>query len=334
MRVLFLGMSAPFSRIVLGRLLSSRVDIAAVLLAGARFRPLSQEFRYGSTQLESRDASTELPVLNPDVPLGAHDKTVGGAVSDGVASTKPTATGSPVGKVPLADLAEIEFFECNDVGDPEVVQFMADLDFDIACVACWHRPIPYHVLKRPRHGFLNVHPSLLPAYRGPEPLFWQFRAGETRTGVTVHWMDSGLDTGDIAAQKSVRFADGIRVSEAETMCASAGGLLLAEALNALEQEQLERRSQQSGSYFPAPSLDDFAVDADWPARRAFNFVRAAAEYGFPFHIEVDGEKRWFRDAVDWHETKASAPARKLAGCAALHFQDGVLWVQECHGPKE
>ncbi len=294
MRVLFLGMSAPFSRIVLERLLSSGVDIAAVLLAGARFRPLSQGFRHGSAHLESRDTPTELPILNPYVPLGANDRSSGGAFADGVAATKPIGLGSPVGTVPLASLAEIELFECDEVGTPEVMEFMAGLDFDIACVACWHRPIPSRVLALPRHGFLNVHPSLLPAYRGPEPLFWQFRAGETRTGATVHWMDSGLDTGDIAAQETVRFADGIRASEAEAMCASVGGWLLAKAVNALEKGRLERRPQLSGSYFPAPSLDDFAVDSDWPVRRAFNFVRAAAEYGFPFHVVVDGKKSMVR----------------------------------------
>ncbi len=336
MRVLFLGMSAPFSQIVLERLPSSRVDIAAVLLAGEGFRPLSQGTGHGSGHIESRDTLAELPIVNPYVPFGLLDKTLGGTVAGEVGSTNAAEPGVPAGAASLVNLAESKAYECDDIGNPEVVKFMADLDIDIACVACWHRAIPSGVLGIPRHGFLNVHPSLLPAYRGPQPIFWQFRAGETSTGVTVHWMDSGLDTGDIAAQKSVSFADGIRASEAEAMCAAAGGFLLAGALDALEQGHLERRPQQSGSYFPAPSLDDFAVDTGWQVRRAFNFVRAAAEYGFPFYVEVDGERRWFRDAIAWHETEALAPASgpETEDCAGLNFQDGVLWVQECPGPKE
>jgi methionyl-tRNA formyltransferase len=43
---------------------------------------------------------------------------------------------------------------------------------------------------------LNLHPSLLPAYRGPAPLFWMARQGETQAGVTLHFLDEGLDTGD------------------------------------------------------------------------------------------------------------------------------------------
>lgn len=329
MRVLFLGMSAPFSQIVLDRLLSAGVDIAAVLIAGARSRPLSQAVGLESAHAEPGDAPTELPIVNPNVPLGVRDQIPGGNDADGAGSAKAMPTERLASASELANLAEFEVFECGDIGHPEVVDFMVDLDFDIACVACWNRAIPSRVMEVPRHGFLNVHPSLLPAYRGPQPLFWQFRAGEAKTGVTVHWMDAGLDTGDIAAQKMVSFADGIRLSEAEAMCASAGGGLLAEALDALGQGQLERRPQQYGSYFPAPSPDDFAVDIDWPVRRAFNFVRAAAEYGYPFRIDVDGKKQWFVDAIAWHDSEASVS--DIVGCVGVRFRDGVLWAQECPG---
>ena len=330
MRVLFLGMSAPFSRIVLNRLLSAGVDIAAVLLAGSRFRPWSQAMGLASAQAEPGGAPIELPIVNPYVPPGVRDQTYGGNVSDSAGPTKAMTGGRSTSAFPMEKLAQIEVFECGDIGHQEVVEFMADLTLDIACVACWHHVIPSGVLEVPRHGFLNVHPSLLPAYRGPQPLFWQFRAGETCTGVTVHWMDSGLDTGDIAAQELVHFADGIRLSDAEALCASAGGRILAEALGTLGQGQLERRPQQSGSYFPNPSAVDFAVDIEWPVRRAYNFVRAVAEWGYPFQIVVDGERQWFGDAIAWHDSEVSVP--KVDGCVGVQFRDGVLWAQECPGP--
>ncbi|MCY3905519.1 MAG: formyltransferase family protein [Caldilineaceae bacterium] len=323
-------MSAPFSQIVLDRLLSSGVNVAAILLAGTRFRSLNQVQGLWSAHAAQGDAQAELPIVNPNIRHGAVDRVFDGYLTDNIASTKPTPAVSPEVATSLATQEQVEIYECGDVDHPDVIGFMDALSFDIACVACWHRKIPAGVLGIPSFGFLNVHPSLLPAYRGPQPLFWQFRAGETRTGVTVHWMDAGLDTGDIAARKTVRFADGIRMSEAESKCASAGGRLLAEALEALEQGQLERRSQKGGSFFPTPSLDDFAVDADWPVRRAFNFVRAAAEYGVPFHIEVGGKRLWFGDAVAWYHTGESAP--EIDGCVGVHFRDGVLWARECPGP--
>jgi len=330
MRVLFLGMSAPFSRTVLDRLLSAGVNVAAALLAGTHFRPLAQVQGLRSAHIAPGDAQAELPILNPHVPHGGGDKVLDANLTDSDAFTKPTSTVSPVVATRLSTSEPIEIYECGDIDHPDVTGFMGAMSFDIACVACWHRKIPAEVLGIPSFGFLNVHPSLLPAYRGPQPLFWQFRAGETRTGVTVHWMDAGLDTGDIAARKTVRFADGIRMSEAEAKCASAGGRLLAEVLDALEQGQLERRPQKGGSFFPTPSLDDFAVDGGWPVRRAFNFVRAAAVYGVPFHIEVGGKRLWFGDAVAWYPTGESAPGKD--GCVGVHFRDGVLWARECPGP--
>lgn len=330
MRVLFLGMSAPFSQIVLDRLLSSGVNVAAILLAGTRFRSLNQVQGLWSAHAAQGDAQAELPIVNPNIRHGAGDQVFGGYLIDNIASTKPTPAVIPVVATSLATEEKVEIYECGNIDHPDVVEFMDALSFDIACVACWHRKIPAGVLGIPSFGFLNVHPSLLPAYRGPQPLFWQFRAGETRTGVTVHWMDAGLDTGDIATQKAVRFADGIRLSEAEALCASAGGRLLAEALRALEQGQLERRPQKRGSFFPTPSLDDFAVDAGWPVRRAFNFVRAAAGYGVPFHIEAGGKRLWFADAVAWYHTGESAT--EIDGCIGVQFRDGVMWARECPGP--
>lgn len=330
MRVLFLGMSAPFSQIVLDRLLSAGVNVAAILLAGTRFRSLTQGQGLWSAHTAPGDEKTELPIVNPRVPQFVGNQVLGGHIAGNVASTKPTSAVSPAAASRLSTSEPIEIYECGDINHSDVTGFMDALSFDIACVACWHRKIPAEVLGIPSFGFLNVHPSLLPAYRGPQPLFWQFRAGETRTGVTVHWMDAGLDTGDIAARKTVRFADGVRISEAEAMCASAGGRLLAETLHALEQGQLERRPQKGGSFFPTPSLDDFAVDAGWPVRRAFNFVRAAAGYGVPFHIEVGGKRLWFGDAVAWYDTGDSAPENE--GCIGVHFRDGVLWARECPGP--
>src|SRR3990172_1981282 len=85
----------------------------------------------------------------------------------------------------------------------------ADLRPDLICVSCFSRIIPRQLFALPMFGALNLHPSLLPAYRGPSPLFWQFRSGETRTGVTLHFMNERADAGNILLQSEVNFADGI-----------------------------------------------------------------------------------------------------------------------------
>ncbi len=279
MRTLFAGMSGPFSRIVLERLLDRNIRIAAVLLNGRRDVPLR-----------------EFPQPGVSVP-------------------------SP------AFLSSIPSFECGDIGHPQVTDWLVEMSVDVVCVACWNRVIPVSVLDIPRHGFLNVHPSILPAYRGPYPLFWQYRAGEAATGVSVHWMDAGLDTGAIAGQREIQFEDGMRGAEAEALCAFSGGELLADVLDRLEGGEPLRKPQPArGSYFPVPSQEDFALDADWHPRRAFNFMRANAEWGVPFRHESGGTVRWLSDALEWRgETSPQAPGE---GTVWVSFRGGSVLAVE------
>ncbi len=71
---------------------------------------------------------------------------------------------------------------------------------DLILVSCYARKIPQAILDIPVHGSFNLHPSLLPAYRGPAPVFWQFRDGLSEFGVTLHRMTETMDAGEIVAQ--------------------------------------------------------------------------------------------------------------------------------------
>lgn len=79
---------------------------------------------------------------------------------------------------------------------------VSSLDVDLLVLACFPVILRRDWLGLGRQGTLNVHPSLLPAYRGPSPLFWQRRNGEIETGVTVHWATDKVDAGPIVAQAS------------------------------------------------------------------------------------------------------------------------------------
>lgn len=68
--------------------------------------------------------------------------------------------------------------------------------------ACHHRLAP-EVFEAPRFGTVNLHPSLLPRHRGPDPTAWVLAAGDGETGLTAHYMDEGLDTGPIIAQQKI-----------------------------------------------------------------------------------------------------------------------------------
>ena len=94
---------------------------------------------------------------------------------------------------------------------------------DIGVVSCFPHRLHENLLKLPAFGCYNLHPSLLPQYRGPTPLFWQLRQGETETGVTLHKMCAGIDTGDIVAQQRLLIDDGISELELGRRCAERCG---------------------------------------------------------------------------------------------------------------
>lgn len=230
----------------------------------------------------------------------------------------------PEDVVRLAQARGIPVFAAGRLRDPAAVAGLQALRPDVLCAACFPRRLPAEWLALPRLGALNIHPALLPDYRGPEPIFWQFREGEPRLGVTVHQMDAGFDTGPLVAQAETPWPDGLREAEAERITAAAGGRLLAEILQA---ERWETRPQPAAGarYFPAPAAADLTLTTEWPARRAFNFLRGAAGWG-PLTI-LGPAGRWrAADALAW-TTGEPPPAAVEAGAAWVPFAGGAVLVR-------
>jgi methionyl-tRNA formyltransferase len=181
------------------------------------------------------------------------------------------------------------------------------------------------MLDIPSHGFLNMHPSLLPRHRGPEPLFWTFRNGEASAGATIHRMTGDLDAGDIVVQAPLDLPDGISGARAEAQCAALGGRIMADALRDLAAGTFEPRTQPAGSYEPAPTAADFRIGADWSARRAFNFMRGTAEWGQLYPIALDDTELLLAEALSFEaEGRLEKPYIRQGGQAHIQMAPGVL----------
>ncbi|MGD9714770.1 MAG: formyltransferase family protein, partial [Thermomicrobiales bacterium] len=103
----------------------------------------------------------------------------------------------------------------------------------VGVAACFPWKLPPVVLDRPPMGMLNVHPSLLPAHRGSDPVFWTVRAGERVSGATVHRMTEELDAGPSLAQASFDVALRSRASDIESRAVDVGIRLLIDVLATL-----------------------------------------------------------------------------------------------------
>ncbi len=223
----------------------------------------------------------------------------------------------------------IPVFEVQRMRDPFTISTLAAFVPDMICVACFSLVIPRAVLDIPRLGCLNVHPSLLPDKRGPVPLFWTFRRGDTQTGVTIHFMNEGIDSGDILAQEVIAVPDGIDYAALEAQSALLGGTLLAKTVwqlyegHAVPVPQSEMRKGAGPIYLPFPSDQDFVVPAaSWDARHVYNFIRGIAGWNGPLQLRVGETYVEVEEAIAYSlEPKHKSPE------AQCFWGNEGLWVR-------
>ena len=230
----------------------------------------------------------------------------------------------------LAWSHQIPVWQAVSLSDPLTIRLIAGLQPDLLVVACYSQIFPPALLQLPRYGCLNLHPSLLPAYRGPVPLFWMARQGETEAGVTLHFLDEGLDTGDIVGQTSFPWPEGIGGPALEQRCAETGADLLLAAVKHLERGRtLSRRPQPpaDASYFPWPSNDQLVVPTHWSATRAFNFLRAVLPE-WPLTIVAGKERFPIRLVIDYEPDRNLGQPYLAKGTDLwVQFQPGVVRAQ-------
>ncbi len=162
---------------------------------------------------------------------------------------------------------------------------------DVILVSCYARKLPQSILSIATRGCFNIHPSLLPAYRGPTPLFWQFREGVSEFGVTVHRMDEKFDTGAIISQQKIVMQDAVYINQATDFLANVASDLILHTLDDIENSNLVEMPQNNltASYQSFPEIDDYIVSTLWTAKRIYNFINAYKESEVSFLCEVNGK---------------------------------------------
>jgi methionyl-tRNA formyltransferase len=153
---------------------------------------------------------------------------------------------------------------------------------DLFAVASYGKILPQSLLDLPPRGALNVHPSLLPLYRGATPLQTQLRDGVSESGVTIIFMDAGMDTGDIVLVERSAIGRAETYGELHERFALLGAKLLGQAIRLVAAGKAQR-TPQAGLASPEEiertvthPLDRRAslVDWSWPARRIVDHVRS------------------------------------------------------------
>ena len=118
------------------------------------------------------------------------------------------------------------------------------------------------ILEIPKYGCINVHASLLPKYRGSAPIQWAIINGDSVTGVTTMYMDTGMDTGDMILKTEVEIKDDDTYGTLYDKLKKAGGLLILKTLEKVA-DGLTLREEQSEDYTLAPMIEKTLGNIDW-----------------------------------------------------------------------
>ncbi len=184
-------------------------------------------------------------------------------------------------RVPAALLHEFGDF------DNDLFEYLVADTPGLVVVAGLSKRVPERFLHVPRYGFVNLHPSLLPKYRGPSPEFYAIQNGETHSGLTLHRMDSRWDTGAILAQARFTVSEEDCVGDMERKAGAMAGRLLKAFLENMQDPGIPQRSEE-GTYYRAYCEDDLLVDWSSSAEAIQKLVRAKPE-GYAF-THLEGER--------------------------------------------
>ncbi len=166
---------------------------------------------------------------------------------------------------------------------------ISDQRYDLFALASYGRILPKAILDLPALGALNVHPSLLPKYRGATPIQSALRDGETVTGVSIMLMDAGMDTGDVVLQERVDIDPTENYGTLHDRLAFFGGDLLGEAIELAHRGPLPHHPQRGEPSVTRPiRKEDLEIDWSWTPERIVNVVRAYAPAPCA-RANVDGE---------------------------------------------
>jgi methionyl-tRNA formyltransferase len=189
------------------------------------------------------------------------------------------------------------FYLCHE-NEKDLVAFINKINPDVGCVASFNQLLPIEIIKIPRFGIINFHPTLLPKYRGPNAWFWMYHEMETEGGATIHFIDEGEDTGDILKQASFPIPLGMEPHLLRRITIDLGTRLFSESLRDIANSNAHPVPQ-----VPLPGLlrarrlkknEDLFDWRTWSLQQTYHFLRGT----LPFQtIFTDRQGPW--GLFDW-----------------------------------
>ena len=217
---------------------------------------------------------------------------------------------SPVKEIALAN--NIPVFQPENFKSDETVAQLAELKPDVCAVVAYGRILPQRVLDIPTKGCINIHTSLLPAYRGSAPYQWAVLDGLKETGVSCMYLSAGMDAGDIIDVAKTPIGENETAGELLDRLAVLGADLLSNTLSKMAQGDVAATAQDESLVTYAPMLDKTMCPIDWskPAQKIHDQVRGLHPWPIAT-TEIGGTKFKIHQTILVSETTGKAPGTPI-----------------------
>lgn len=181
---------------------------------------------------------------------------------------KPSGRGQKMTACPVAEAAlelKMKLFQPEKIGDPKTIEGLLALKPDALVVVAYGKFLPKTLVGAPRYKAVNVHPSLLPKYRGAAPIQWALLNGDTVTGVSTMTVAEAMDAGDIYLQAETLIDEVENAEQLSNRLSHVGADLLLKTLDGLEKANLKPTPQDKSKVVMAPKLEKETGRLDWSA---------------------------------------------------------------------
>jgi methionyl-tRNA formyltransferase len=191
---------------------------------------------------------------------------------------RPRGRGQETASSPVKDAAlaaEIAVYQPEKIKSDSASEYFKRMAPDAVVIIAYGQIIPQRLIEIPRLGWINLHASLLPKYRGAAPINWAIVNGEPRTGVTTMRIDAGLDTGPMLLRHEAAIGPDETAPELAARLAEAGAPLIVETLRKLDCGEIAPTPQDNSNATHAPPLkkEDGRMDWELSAQKIYNRIR-------------------------------------------------------------
>ena len=226
---------------------------------------------------------------------------------------KPKNRGHKLSFSPVKEYALTEKIPVS-MRSGEALSLVRDLAPELIVVAAYGKILPEEILAVPQDGFINVHSSLLPKYRGAAPINWAILNGERESGVSIMYMAKELDAGDVILQKSTPIGEEEDAQSLTARLADLGAGALSQAVASLADGTAARVPQDASLHTYAPMLGKEMSPVDWsrPAREIACQVRGLIPWPCASTDVISGEPMKLFFVREIGEETAAAPGSIIA----------------------